>query len=512
MKKAMLVLVLAVFLTSSTCFGASLDPAKIVVPRDSGRIVETYVSPNASAPLLVYVQDIHLNYEAQKAEISIMEGLIKDYGIDVIYLEGTSPEATQSFKDLRNKPKDIREQAADNLLKEGKILGVDYLDIATDLNFTLQGVEDPVLYKKETEDNVAILGNSGNMSKLISTMQNIASNLKLHIYSKEMRDLDEKAAAYDKDEIGLVEYVKFVEPQAAANSIDVKAFGNVALFIDSSKLEGQIDFPAVEKERATVVDAIDKALTDKTKKDEFAAKGLKFRTGDISQGEYYAYLKDAAQAAKVDLTPYKNLTAYTQYITTYEKIDTTQLFKELDNLVNKIKEALVKTPEQKQLSQIDKGLTVLADMINTKLVPDEYNYYVQNKADFNLKNWLAFLKANSAKFNLTNPVPDDVSLLETNLPLLERFYSVSFDRDNAFVANMKTSMAKLNKDKAMFVAGGFHTPNMKKLLKDNGFSYAVIAPRVDIIKDYSAIYKDRAQKDLERLNKMASPAQATGAR
>jgi len=509
MKKAILLLVIAVFIMSSTCFG---DSTKIVVPRDSGRIVETYVSPNSGAPLIAYVQDIHLNYEAQKAEISIMEGLIKDYGLDIIYLEGTSSEATQSFKDLRSKPKDIRETAADNLLKEGKILGVDYLDLATDLNFTLQGVEDAALYKKETEDNVAILGNSGNMSKLISTLQNIASNLKLHIYSKEMRDLDEKITAYDKDEIGLVEYIKFVEPQAAANSIDIKASPNVALFIDSSKLEGQIDFPAVEKERATVVDAIEKALTDKAKKDEFTAKGLKFRTGDISQGEYYAYLKDTAQTAKIDLTPNKNLTAYTQYITTYEKIDTTQLFKELDNLVNKIKEALVKTPEQKQLSNIDKGLSIISDFVNTKLVPDQYNYYVQNKADFNLKGWLEFMKANSGKFNLTNPVPGDVSLLETNMPLFERFYAVSFDRDNAFIANIKTSMAKLNKDKAIFVAGGFHTPNMKKLLKDNGFSYVVIAPRVDIIKDYSAIYKERAQKDLERLNKIASPAHVTEAR
>ena len=512
MKKAMLVLVIAVFLTSSNCFGASLDPAKIVVPRDSGRIVETYVSTQPNAPLIAYVQDIHLNYEAQKAEINIMEGLIKDYGMDVIYLEGEKPEAPADFKSYRSNPKDMRESVADNLLKEGKILGVDYLEIATDLNYTIQGVEDRSLYKKESEDQVAIIANAENLSKLISTLQNITSNLKLHIYSKEQRDLDDKIAAYDKDEIGLVEYVKYIEPQAAANNIDVKGFANAALFIDSSNLEGQIDFPAVEKERATVVDAVSKALPDQAKKDEFTAKGLKFRTGDISQGEYYAYLKDAAQAAKIDLTAYKNLNTYTQYITTYEKIDTTQLFKELDNIVNKIKESLAKTPEQKQLGKIDKGLSVISDMVNTKLVPDEYNYYIQNKADFDLKGWLAFLKANSAQFKLTNPVPDDVSLIETNLPVLERFYSISFDRDNAFIANIKASIAKLGKDRAIFVAGGFHTPNMKKLLKDNGFSYVIIAPKVDIIKDYSGIYKMRAQKELEYLNKAESPQQTAGAR
>lgn len=512
MKKTMMFLVALTFLMAQgVSFGAKIDPTKIIIPRDSGRVVETYVSTNPDAPLIAYVQDIHLNYEAQKAEIDIMEVLIRDYGIDLIFLEGEKPESPTNFKTFRDNPKEVREKAAENLLKEGKILGVDYLEIASDLNFTIQGVEDRSLYKKEAEDHVAIFGSAENLSKLISILQNISSNLKLHIYTKEMRDLDEKTATYDKDEIGLVEYVKFVEGVAAANNIDVKAFPNAALFIESANLEGQINFPAVETERTAVVDAIDKVLKDKAK-EEFTAKGLKFRTGDISQGEYYTYLKDTAQTAKVDLTPHKNLSIYTQYITTYEKIDTTLLFKELDSLVNKIKESLIKTPDQKQLSKIDKGLSILSDFANTKLVPDEYNYYVQNKADFNLKGWLGFMKTNSAKFGLTNPVPDDISLIETNMPVLERFYAVSFDRDNAFIANIKTNMVKLSKDKAIFVAGGFHTPNMKKLLKENGFSYAIIAPRVDIIKDYSAIYKERAHKELEYLNKITSPAHVTEAR
>lgn len=508
MKKMFSYGLIAIFVLVNYCFAATLDPAKIVVPADSGRIVEVYKAPDANAPLIVYVQDIHINYEAQKAEVAIMESLVRDYGFDYIMIEAAEYGTTTNAKKYRAKSKQVRETAAESLLKDGTILGVEYLEMVSDYNFTVQGIEDIALYKKETEDHIKIMELGGDISKLIVALQGVASNLKLHVYSKELRDLDEKAAAYNKDEIGLVEYVKFLDGIAKANAIDVKALPNLALFIESAGMEGQIDFAAVETEREAVVAEVEKAKTDTTKvKEELTAKNMQFRTGEISQGAYYIFLKDASETAKIDLTARKNLNMYTKYITTYEKIDTTLLFKEIDQLVDQLKNALIKTPEQKKLSQIDKGLSVLSDMANTKLIPDEYNYYNSNKAGFNLDDWQAFLKNNSAKFGLTGPMPEDLSLLKNNVPLLEKFYASAFERDSAFINNIKTSLAGQKKDKAIIVMGGFHTPNMKRLLKENGFSFVIVAPKVDIVKDYSAIYKENAKKDLEFLNKKAAKQQ-----
>ncbi|MCX5716454.1 MAG: hypothetical protein NTV07_06355 [Candidatus Omnitrophica bacterium] len=503
MKRVISYAVIAIFLAAATCLAAALDPATIVVPADSGRIVEAYNAPDPKAPLIVYLQDIHMNYESQKAEADVLEALIRDYGFDLVFLEAKSAGSDADFKDLRKlNTIEGRIEGADNLLKKGTISGVNYVDLTTDYSFSIVGVEDLALYKKETEDHMAIFGNRENISKLAAALQNIASNLKLHVYSKELRDLDEKAAAYNKDEIGLVEYVKFLDGAAKANSVDLKTLPDLALFIASSDMEGQIDFAAVETERETVSAAAEKANAEAPKvKEELAAKNMQFRTGEISQGAYYAFLKDAAETAKIDLTACKNLNLYTRYITTYEKIDTAILFKEIDQLVDQLKNALIKTPEQKKLSQVDKGLTVISDMVNTKLIPDEYNYYVSNKADFNLDDWLGFLKNNSAKYALTAPVPEDVSILKTNLPLLERFYSVSFERDNAFISAIKADLSKFAKEKAVFVCGGFHTPNMKKLLKENGFSYLIVAPKIDVVKNYDEIYLKRTQIDLEYLNK-----------
>lgn len=504
------VLITGMFLVSQISFAVSVDVSKIKVPAESGRVVEVHTSSIPTAPLIVYVQDIHMNYEAQKAEIAIMETLIRDYGFDLVLLEGKKQDLTTDLKEFRNETKEVKEKAAEELLKKGTILGIEYLDLVSDYNFKIYGVEDMALYRQETIDHIEIFNKTGDTSKLIATLQNIASNLKLHIYTKEQRDLDDKIAAYDKDEIGLVEYVKFLDGVAKANNIDVKGFANVTLFIDSANLEDQIDFAAVETERQAVVDAIEKASPDRVK-EEILSKNLAFRTGDISQGAFYAYITDMAKKVSVDISDKKNLAAYASYISTFEKINTDALFKELRALEEKLQAALVKTPEQAKLAEISKGLGILANMANTKLVPDEYNLYLQNKPNWDLNGWLSFLKNNSATFGLTNPVPDSISLLTSSLPLLDRFYATAFDRDKAFVENIKTAMTKNGKDKAIFVAGGFHTPNMKKLFKDNGFSYLIVAPKVEVVKSYEDIYKERTKTDLEYLNQVVQTPAATPA-
>ncbi|MCM8782035.1 MAG: hypothetical protein NC828_03185, partial [Candidatus Omnitrophica bacterium] len=283
MRKIILSLVIITFFGGGVCFAAAIDPSKIIIPKENGRIVDTYVSKETNAPLIVYLQDIHLNYEAQKAEVSILESLISDYGFDLVLLEGKEAGTDADFKYLRTRnSKEARAKGAEDLLKDGIITAVNYLDLATDYNFIVNGIESINLYKRMTEDQVAIFGNSENIIKLVTALQNVANNLKLHIYTKELRELDDKMAAYDKDEIGLIEYVKFLQAQASAKGIAVKELTNVALFTKSADLEAQIDFGAVETERATAVGAIEKAITDKTKKDEFLTKGIAFRTGDIS--------------------------------------------------------------------------------------------------------------------------------------------------------------------------------------------------------------------------------------
>ena len=60
----------------------------------------------------------------------------------------------------------------------------------------------------------------------------------------------------------------------------------------------------------------------------------------------------------------------------------------------------------------------------------------------------------------------------------EKFYELTYERDQAFVENLLKKMNDEKADKAALVAGGYHTPNLKALFKANNLSYIVVTPQV----------------------------------
>ncbi len=118
----------------------------ISIPEDLGRISKSYTSATPNAPLIIHIQDLHTNYEAQKKLSKTIEHLARTYGVSLILVEGGSRSDSLTF--LRTyAPKDIRIKVAEKYLKEGKICGENYLDIVSDdLPLDVFGIEKPELY------------------------------------------------------------------------------------------------------------------------------------------------------------------------------------------------------------------------------------------------------------------------------------------------------------------------------------------------------------------------------
>src|SRR3989338_4669932 len=66
-----------------------LKVSGIVVPADLGSVVQASepVDP-ATQPIIVHIQESHINYEAQQHLVSILERLIQQYGLSLILVEG----------------------------------------------------------------------------------------------------------------------------------------------------------------------------------------------------------------------------------------------------------------------------------------------------------------------------------------------------------------------------------------------------------------------------------------
>ena len=396
---------------------------EIMIPNQYGSIIETHEGTNGK--LIVHIQDAHANYEAQKNIAGIIETLINNYNINLVLMEGKATD--RDFKYLRYRaPLDVRKDIADNLLKEGIFNGVNYLDLASSYPLLIQGVEDKNLY----DINGVALWDMDRFKdqalEYVTKLMSAADSIKAKVYNPDLLKLDKAKKDYENESIDLLSYYKILFDSAVKKSVDIEEFRNFAALIKINEVEQKIDTAKIRNGTAT----------DEQKK---------------TYDEYQAALKD---------------------------LNINKLFAEEPLVESKIQQALSENNDQKRLYKIFKALSITEKMLAIKIVPEEYNYFLENKKDFDAKAWADFLKEKSAELGLSLDIPGNFYIISDNMPLIEKFYSSAIDREEAFLKKSKDRMDKDKISSGILIAGGFHTPTLTKLLNDSGYSYIVISPKV----------------------------------
>jgi hypothetical protein len=252
-------------------------------------------------------------------------------------------------------------------------------------------------------------------------------------------------------------------------------YPNLTSFLTASRLEGEIDFKQVEKERTRFLESLTKSLP-KAEMDGLLNQSLELKKGLITPATFYAILKGHLKPEQA--AEYPLLARYIEYLGLFEGIDHAELFTEVEGLSERVKEAYFTTREQRDLARVAKDVSVLGDLLELKLTPDSYDYYASHKAEFKPDRWADALRELGAKqkpaltFALT-PGP-----LNAAKPAMSSFYEVARQRDLAMVENALKRIEEFKVPFAVMIAGGFHTPAFERLFKDRKVSYAVVAPKV----------------------------------
>lgn len=404
----------------------TLDPANpfnITVPAMYGTIIDSYKGTNGK--LIVHIQDAHANYEAQKNIAAIIETLINSYNINLVLMEGKATD--RDFKYLRYRaPLDVRKDIADNLLKEGIFNGVNYLDLASSYPLLIQGVEDKNLY----DINGAALWDMDRFKDLaleyVTKLMSATDSIKEKVYNPDLLKLDKAKKDYEDESVDLLGYYKILYDSAIKKNVAIGEFRNFAALIKIDEMEQTIDTAKISNGTAT----------DEQNK---------------TYGEYQAALKD---------------------------LNINKLFGEEPLVESKIQQALSENSDQRELYKIFKAISITEKMLAIKIVPEEYNYFLENKKDFDAQSWADFLREKSVELGLSLDIPENFYIINDNRSSIEKFYSSAVDREEAFLKKSKVRMDKDNISSAILIAGGFHTPTLTKLLNDSGYSYIVISPRV----------------------------------
>ncbi|MBN1405704.1 MAG: hypothetical protein JW946_04225 [Candidatus Omnitrophica bacterium] len=450
-------------------------PIQLNIPEGYGHIVEGYKAEDSVHGVIVHIQDIHTNYEAQKNAAQMLEIMIKENGLKLIMVEGGWGNVNLTY--LRAQAdKERRLEVAEEYLKEGKIAGEEYLDIISDYDMDIEGVEEEALYRKNLDAFFKIESFRIQGTEMAASLIEIINALKQKLYNPTLIELEKKHLEYDEEEISLAEFYDYLVILAKQQRISMDGLVNFSTFIRLAKLEGEIDFPLVEKQRTQLIEKISKKL-DKEKLTGLVSRSLEFKLNKIDTVEFHAYLESLAKETGNSLKNYRELSRYIDYINSHEKINTNMLFKEADTLESRVKETLVQDKEQQSLMTLSKVLGILNSFLNLKLVPDDFKFYKENKQSFLLSGWLPFLQEELQKNHLKLTLPDNVSILDDNLLSLVEFYELAYQRDLIFVDKAILLMDKDKQKISVLITGGFHTPNLTELLRERDISYIVIAPK-----------------------------------
>lgn len=454
------------------------------IPSEYGSIREIFEA-QGNEQVIIHLQDAHCNYEAQKNMAQLLDYLVKEYGLRLIMVEGGSGDVSLSFLRGYADKKD-REAIADKYLKIGDISGEEYLDISSDYDLELYGIEDKGLYdihlsafRRMQPIREQGLGYLKELSRVIEA-------LKPYIYSQQLRQLEVKKKQYKDKEASLLEYCRYLKQMANKKGLGIKDYSHLSAFLETARLEEDIDFNQAESERNKFIKDL-AGLLNQEQVRELISKSQEFKSGGTAPQIYYSFLTSLAEK-RLDLKrDYPLLDSYIRYISVSKQIDVRGLLKEVDLLEQETKEAFFDNSEQRRLSEISKSLDILRRLLNLDLIPEDYEYFYINRSKFLTASWIDFLTQGSIKYNLALR-PYQSMIIDENLDKLEYFYQLGEYREKIFIRKLVDKMKASGERLAVLITGGFHTPGITRMLKDKGYSYVVVAPVITRDSDSKSIY------------------------
>lgn len=472
--------------STAPSFGSGLSPAEaqpieqtpltldsLRIPTQHGTLKETYT---AHEPIIIHIQDAHANYVSQKHLAGILDYLIRAHGLTLVLVEGGSRNDSLSYM-RAYAPLEKRKQVAEEFLQSGKISGENYLDLTTDYNFTVYGIEKPELYDQNMEAFFSVERVQAKALGAMTGFRAAVESLKQISYPEEVKGLELRELEVEEGRIPLAQHYQSLAEEAGKRKVAVAdaEFPNLLRFLKASRLEKELNFKAVETERTRFLDTLTGSLP-KPEMDQLLKQSLELKKGLITPASFYGYLQSHLRPEQGK--EYPTLTQYIDYLSLFEGIDHASLFNEVESLSGRVKDSYFKTKSQRKLAQTAKDVDVLDDLLALKLTPDSYDYYRTHKKEFRPDVWADDLRKLGAEQKPPKMFAFNPGLLNAAMPSMSGFYEIARARDEAMVQNALKQVKEFNVPFAVLIAGGFHTPVFERLFREKKVSYAVVAPKV----------------------------------
>ena len=456
-------------------------------------------------PIVLHIQDVHLNQEAQGNIGKTIQGLVNADKISLVALEGAF-EKIDLGRFRRSSYPEAIQKVADYLLRESKISGAIHTAFTSKKEIPpMVGIDDETHYHANVDAYKKSYKLASRNLKNFQAIESELENEKGKLFNANLKVFDQKVQSFHAGKIKLAEYLNFlvearrcekqnIERPNSQDEIVLKENSQdktVQNFLKCARIESSLDFKKVEKERSQLIQALVRNLNE-SQIEELTQQSLAYRLGRIGYAEYYSYLQNLCKSSGVLLHQYPAMAQYIQYTILADSINSEKFFKKIKEIEEEGYEHLAKTALEKELVFKSKQSYLTRKLLEFTLTPEEWKEYEKLRGHFlNLSR-----KAQSFSESRRH------SLLD--LKFFEDFYTEAKIRDQAMAENLlreidlhglgvntvhssvKTSNKEFKETQSrkeesrvvVLVTGGFHSEGIENRLIQEGITVINFAPKM----------------------------------
>jgi hypothetical protein len=488
---------------------------QIEIPENLASVEEIFQAPAKSDPrLILYIQTAHGSYEAQLKIKQLLDYLYQTYGFKLIFVEGAveqlNPDHLRLFPDAEN-----NRRFADHLARQGELTGAEFYLMDGPSDVEAVGIEMADIYRENYEAFKAVYRAKPQGDAFLDDLERRMQTLASRLFSADTRRM---LSEWKKFESGHRDFLPYVR-QLAEESRKVLGVNLESLFsqvewpqvtrlLVLQSMEKDLDRVKAEREKTALLDFLKKQGVSETLTEEIEELGEKKismnRLADAGQAAEEArprYLMERlieeAGPQGFQFHDYPAFSLYAGYLILQSELESRKLFEEIELLFKKILDELTHSEIAKNLLELYRDQDLLRKLFALELTRAEWGrvYYrrewIEPKA---LRRRLTAVREemeNDLRFRAgrrdrgLRPLREEDQLPQETLTMLDgifesafRFYDVARRRETVFHDIMRREMEERNADKAVLVAGGFHTEGVVDLLRRDNINYGVLMPKI----------------------------------
>ncbi len=468
---------------------ATLMPGAVQVnlPEKLGTIQEVF--RGTSPDTVVLVQDAHTLYEAQKSIQGIIDYFQKEYGIDLIALEGGNGKVDPLLFRTYPNPEELQ-RLFDGYLKKGEISGALSAAVLNDKEAQYHGVEDQALYEQGILAFLEAAKAKPKLLRQIETFQKKLDLQKKRFYSRKLLELDQAVRDFEDRKTDLMIFLQKLQKgdgsifQSAKIEPSPFLFPHLNAIMREMAERSEPNQEASKKEIIGLIKELKPLLQIKAEIMSFNEKQQAYRTGVIEANEFGHFLLGLARNKSIATSSYPELHRKTARYPLLREMQPPVLFKELETYIQQIKSSFLADPKVRRLDEFNTALGLLRRLAQLELTRDEWGKVreasIVKSVRQNARRIRPFLPAKRHCFAVWRK-----AVFHHHLA----FYRNAERREAAFLTNLKKikteNASRDTLHASLFIAGGFHTQGLTRAFKRRNISYVLISPRITQIPEES---------------------------